>query len=796
MVRRAKLIWMLGALVLGVTLSLAVVLMLFLGESGTVKTRSITILSDSAEQQYSGEALVADGYRLVDGELRDGHKLVVKTTGTQTKIGESSNYFTASVVDSKGNDVSSQYAIECVPGKLKVVQIPITIMTTGAVKLYDGEPLYSPQLFTVEPPEIEKQFRIEASFTEGLSVTSPNESKKDTAKVKIYNKVGNDVTTFFDIEYDYGELKIELLLIPPVSLPEDGAGLDLSGNIAENPEKDDESDEEIYYTLTSSSDDYVYLKILSYADCIDNQWTEALPYQSLLTGRYSAMYIPSYLLNQIADPTVLQITSHKEIAAMPYHITTYENDVLIQKNDISASAGAEYRVVYYPYEDTEGYLLPENVAAYEEKYAEYVRENYLWVEEDTLQYMLGVIAAEGFSAEDPYIIEEVAAFISEAIDYNKDYDPALDLEDNMIIAVLERYREGLCRHYASCATVLFRALGIPARYTVGFAAETFAGASVSVKGESFHAWVEVYVDGFGWRAVEVTQGFGDGMTDKTEITLKPAPVEVKYDPESPQTITPIDELDEESIAALTELGCTYEVVIDGELSGLGKAESRIKKIKIFRDGVDVTKEFRIKKQKGVLRLYYAEIGFISDGKSVEYGKTVVGEKEDVRELDIYESLMPGHRVEIVSDNVSNSTFNVAAQNTYSVLVFDEEGNEITECYKIRYEYGDLTVVAAKISVGVNDKKIVLEDLPEDPTEKIIEFVIPDDFTIEGLVGDDYVESIDVDYRIDGYGRTALSIVGIKIVNKTVDEAGEEIINDVTANYIAEYHDGTLTITFF
>ena len=68
----------------------------------------------------------------------------------------------------------------------------------------------------------------------------------------------------------------------------------------------------------------------------------------------------------------------------------------------------------------------------------------------------------------------------------------------VVDGVLETYKEGICQHYASSATVLFRALGIPARYTIGYTTHATANEWVEVTTENAHAWVEVYIDGVGW----------------------------------------------------------------------------------------------------------------------------------------------------------------------------------------------------------------------------------------------------------------------------------------------------------
>ena len=48
--------------------------------------------------------------------------------------------------------------------------------------------------------------------------------------------------------------------------------------------------------------------------------------------------------------------------------------------------------------------------------------------------------------------------------------------------------------------------GIPARFTTGYSASGEAGVRTDVMNTKAHAWVEIYLDGIGWVAVEVTGG--------------------------------------------------------------------------------------------------------------------------------------------------------------------------------------------------------------------------------------------------------------------------------------------------
>ena len=104
---------------------------------------------------------------------------------------------------------------------------------------------------------------------------------------------------------------------------------------------------------------------------------------------------------------------------------------------------------------------------------------------------------------------------------------------------LTKNRKGYCAHFATAATLIFREMGIPARYVEGYAfsfetvlaseqnntkryGNYYQGYStigesavmdVEVTDAMAHAWVEIYVDGFGWKAVEVTPGSNEAIDE-------------------------------------------------------------------------------------------------------------------------------------------------------------------------------------------------------------------------------------------------------------------------------------------
>ena len=69
---------------------------------------------------------------------------------------------------------------------------------------------------------------------------------------------------------------------------------------------------------------------------------------------------------------------------------------------------------------------------------------------------------------------------------------------------LEESDTGYCTHFATAATVLLRAAGIPARYVTGYLAHTEADLYSKVTTDEAHAWVEYYIEGAGWFVLEAT----------------------------------------------------------------------------------------------------------------------------------------------------------------------------------------------------------------------------------------------------------------------------------------------------
>jgi transglutaminase-like putative cysteine protease len=133
--------------------------------------------------------------------------------------------------------------------------------------------------------------------------------------------------------------------------------------------------------------------------------------------------------------------------------------------------------------------------------------------------------------------ETIARLLGQETVYDPD-TPVTPEGQDFVKYFLITSKRGYCMHYASAATLLLRYLGVPARYVAGYTADVVANQTVTVPDQNAHAWVEVYVDGYGWQPVEVTPGFTLPGTESFITTPSPTPSQSLSPSEQPETPEP------------------------------------------------------------------------------------------------------------------------------------------------------------------------------------------------------------------------------------------------------------------
>jgi len=139
------------------------------------------------------------------------------------------------------------------------------------------------------------------------------------------------------------------------------------------------------------------------------------------------------------------------------------------------------------------------------RYAETVREHFMYVPEITPQRVHDLVAEIIYDYETDF--EKIMAIRNFLIQfpYTLSPQPVPD-EVCFVDHFLFEGQEGYCTYYASAMAIMSRIAGIPSRYVEGFLlppAETDPAVFV-VTNRMAHAWVEVYLEGFGWLIVEAT----------------------------------------------------------------------------------------------------------------------------------------------------------------------------------------------------------------------------------------------------------------------------------------------------
>ena len=146
-----------------------------------------------------------------------------------------------------------------------------------------------------------------------------------------------------------------------------------------------------------------------------------------------------------------------------------------------------------------------------------------------------------------------AARVAELLAATTEYDldtPRMEAGSDFAVYFLEEAHRGYCMHYASAAALLLRLEGIPTRYVSGYLADIPASGRASVPDSAAHAWVEVYLDGYGWYPVEVTPSSGIGVLPSPQETpAEEAPPE-ETAPE--ETVPPTSETEEPQLPAEEE----------------------------------------------------------------------------------------------------------------------------------------------------------------------------------------------------------------------------------------------------
>lgn len=250
-------------------------------------------------------------------------------------------------------------------------------------------------------------------------------------------------------------------------------------------------------------------------------------YTSLLTEKITLDFNNAFVQDENYKRSIAQFCS--------------DNGIASDQIEVEIPLSVHGRQVEQFYEN--GHLIL--AALLENKYRDFVYDNYLQLPDnknmDEVRKEYGDIISEASDAKNAAekldILRKMREKMAADTEYTLSPGKTPSNRDFVNYFLIEN-KKGYCIHYASSGVLLARMAGIPARYATGYivVADDFEKGTVNpdgtftidVQDNRSHAWVEVYLDGFGWVPYEFTAGY----TERTISHIPPTEAPSSSEPTS------------------------------------------------------------------------------------------------------------------------------------------------------------------------------------------------------------------------------------------------------------------------
>ncbi|MDY2607601.1 MAG: transglutaminase-like domain-containing protein [Lachnospiraceae bacterium] len=294
----------------------------------------------------------------------------------------------------------------------------------------------------------------------------------------------------------------------------------------------------------AQTDNNIYLKGFVGNEYDRNKWTEIntdnlkglVDITGIMGGRSNSLvtdydYIEEFYKGKPADKFEIRyLKDQRKYRYMPYYVNQYYSDNEKEMRlSTDYSIGNEVFNVYDISLDEAINMIKDDEISLEE-FSEFTNIS-CGISDEVAE----VLAKEMM---DSPVYDGTAASLIDCIKYVQKYlsanaiytlsPGALDKGDDFIVDFLTVKKAGYCTSFASAGVMMFRYMGIPARYVEGYVITSSDQTRLDngevqaiVKDESAHAWPEIYIAGLGFVPVEVTPGYfrlSDGVDNVAEPT--------------------------------------------------------------------------------------------------------------------------------------------------------------------------------------------------------------------------------------------------------------------------------------
>ena len=285
--------------------------------------------------------------------------------------------------------------------------------------------------------------------------------------------------------------------------------------------------------LSYTASDYslpVFFRTQSFGDYSNAKWVKGDYYaaSNISEGSVNPLCYAMDKIANVMSPTTFNITYLKNGKYYPVPAYELNNTQGLNSESHSLESPADAPTEEYPkaksYQTT-GYgfypasaytiLMANKDGAYtnpaieadELKYREYAYSHYLNVDNKYKEYFTQLAAEEGFEKDQFYnftskINEYFKSFTLYELnlDEMKSYPSGVD----KVMYFMQEAKAGLSEHFATATTLLYRSLGVPARYVEGYFDYPDGTEPRVIGGLYAHSWVEIYVDHLGWMMVDTS----------------------------------------------------------------------------------------------------------------------------------------------------------------------------------------------------------------------------------------------------------------------------------------------------
>ena len=357
--------------------------------------------------------------------------------------------------------------------------------------------------------------------------------ERDVSLSKRFDAIGEAISRWLDknVPEEYQSTS-ETLIVPLESDVPSGEGLiwqSIEGGMDLTQRFDPEMLEKLFFRVKTDFSGNLYLRAVSYGDYTGTAWESAgaAPVASLAFSAQAFQGAGTRQRLEFRRVTALRY------ACLPYYsLLSGESDAFVYASDSS-------REIYDYIAYTGDYASLSQARTEEKEYRDYAHRYYTRLPEGTRQAVLALAARAGLAADTEDLPLRIAEYIRNAAEY--DLYTESYASDDYAVCFLTEARRGYCVHFATAATVMFRALGVPARITEGFLVPVQSGKLTEVYGANAHAWVEIYQDGIGWIPIEVTgqSGLSEPQEDAQTEMAFPQQTQAAASPTPEPTPSPL-----------------------------------------------------------------------------------------------------------------------------------------------------------------------------------------------------------------------------------------------------------------